>query len=266
MRTSRYYLPEYKNGECTLKVSTLRETKKYLRNSADWVRESITNYIKALQKNEVAQDRIRPWRSFIWKYKRDLIVIRYTLGESLDTLAKDFDKLFNTIEDWDGCVMYEIIPFISLCVLFNIPKEKIEKVESLLNKRLAEVPNCTSRRYPIYYWLVDFLLKKVQGKRCQEYTTDTIKNRIPFYTDICTALSSGKNVEEAIKTFVTAWTKTPASKHYSGSAGEKNEKSPLAWCFEGAALAAIFNIAPTVFAKEVCFPPDLVEYYKSGQK
>jgi hypothetical protein len=244
-------------------LRTNRGTVEALKKRDNDLNESILRRTEWLNNGEIVPERVQPVRSLIWQDKLELFKIHYTIGEDLNILTKEFNELFDTITDWGGAVIGEMLEVTSLCILFNLAKEKMEKLEFLISELLVDAPRTTGIKPPVYYWLVDFLLNKVQGKKCKEYTTDTIK-AVPFYTDICAALSNSKNIETAIQTFVTVWTKTPNSKHYIGW-GEKKEKDPFAWCFEGAALAALFNMDPKLFEKEVCFPPDLVEYYKSKQ-
>lgn len=224
---------------------------------------SINYFSESIKNNEIAADRVGFVKWVMWGDKLKLFIIRYAMGKQIELLAKEFDELLHdALTEWDGGVMSQMLNVSSLCVLFHTSKEMVEKIENIINKQLNYyTQEYNAKKNPFYYWLVDYLLQAAKGEGCKEYTKD--KMNVPFYNKLCEAVSGRNDIESALKTYVSEWWKTPRTKHFIDMF---NKNDSVFWCFEAAALAALFHINTDIFKDSLCFPVDLVEYYQNNHR
>lgn len=230
----------------------------------------IQDSLKRIMDSEFPKENIPLAKNRIFFRLFEILIAKYSNGESIDDLYKEFIKLIHYMEEsWDNSIVkfrmgqpekiYDyytvnhycyMLWMLSIAVLLKVPKKEI-----LVLKNLIEKGNINDR---LLLYFLTHLTK-------EHYSVTSIQKYEPFKR-IYKKENLVTNDIKHIKNYLNNWYPNThyLTWHESASSIEKNKFSYFGyWSFEAAALVSILSIDDSSFRNNNYYPKDLVEYFRS---
>lgn len=205
--------------------------------------ERVKRFSDKLEKGEVKEDRILPVKAKVHDLKMGILTARYSKGDPVDALEKEFAELADDWEEvWRPDYYSKNLNMVSLGVLFSAERTLAKKVKKLLEKS------------NINDWLLNFLLNSLDGGQ----VTISKEMLFPEFFDGLQKVVYGENKLALLKKYLSGW--------YTEEKGfyEDHKSSQYFyygyWSFEAGAIAKILNIDDSSLQDALYYPYDLVHY------
>lgn len=206
----------------------------------------VKKFMKKLENNELRPDRILPVKAKVHDLKRGLMIARYSKGDDVSALEKEYLELLDEWEEvWEPDFYSKNLEMISLGILFEADKAYAKKIKNMLKK--SDVND----------WLLDFLLDSWEGRQ-----TDG-KNKLLFpkdYSALQKVVLEKNKLGLLQKYLADDWYNADC---YCYEAHKSNQNLYYGyWSFEAGAVAKILKIDDTQLRETQYYPYDLVHYHR----
>ncbi len=206
----------------------------------------IKKFSDKLECGEVKPERVAPVKSKIHDLKLGILIAKYSKGDEVSSLEKDYTDLIDSWKDvWEPDCYNKNLKMISLGVLFGSDKVHAEQVKNMLD---------TSN---INDWLLGFELDAWIGKQSEV-------NKKLLFPDAFSTLQKvvyEENKVELLKKYLISEWYTEDCGCYDAHASKQNIYYGY-WSFEAGAIAKILNIDDSSIKNVSYYPYDLVHYRK----
>lgn len=119
--------------------------------------ERIHKFSRKLANDEVRPERIFAVKAMIHDLKLGILIAKYSKGERLETLKKEYLQLVKEWQDiWQKDYYNKALKMISLGVLFDVDRAILSDIKSMIKKS------------GINDWLFDFLLQDADHDRVEK--------------------------------------------------------------------------------------------------
>jgi len=204
----------------------------------------INRFSQKLESGDIKEERIVPVKSKVHDLKLGIMIARYSKGEELSLLEHDYLELvddWNTV--WEPQYYNKNLKMISLAVLFEIDKERIEKIKSMLKK--SEIND----------WLLQYLLDSQETERKKN------NNPLFFPNDISTLqeIVTGENRVALLKKYLLNEWYNENCGCYEAHKSKQNIYYGY-WSFEAGAIAKILRLDDNSLKNVPYYPYELVHY------
>lgn len=206
----------------------------------------VNKFLDKLKNGEVKVERIFPVKSKVHDLKLGIMIARYSSGEELAVLEKEYFKLIDEWEEvWESEYYNKNLQMISLAVLFEVNKESAKKIKEMLKKT------------NINDWLFDFLLDSLDEQKTGE-------NKELLFPEAFSTLQEvvfAKNKVELLKQYLEKEWYNEDCGCYEAHKSKENIYYGY-WSFEAGAIAKILNLDDSSLKNVPYYPYDLVHYKK----
>lgn len=206
----------------------------------------VNKFLDKLKNGEVKVERIFPVKSKVHDLKLGIMIARYSRGEELAVLEKEYFKLIDEWEEvWESEYYNKNLQMISLAVLFEVNKESAKKIKEMLKKT------------NINDWLFDFLLDSLDEQKTGE-------NKELLFPEAFSTLQEvvfAKNKVELLKQYLEKEWYNEDCGCYEAHKSKENIYYGY-WSFEAGAIAKILNLDDSSLKNVPYYPYDLVHYKK----
>lgn len=201
----------------------------------------VVKYERKIASGTLSSDRIIPVKCKLLSIRIEMLIARYSRGDSIDELKKEFISIVNTAcEVWNFESYDDNLRLLSLGVLFNIERETIDMFSNLIMKNgeydsiiesisSGSIPDNITLCYPDVYEEMWNTIQKNDPSKISEY----IKNK---------------------------WYKCHHYSYWYDSHKSKEKLYFGYWAFEMAALMKALNIDASDLRGTLHFPYDLYCY------
>lgn len=199
-----------------------------------------------LNSGEVSSERIFPVKAKIHDLKLGVMIAKYSKGDSVELLEKEYLQL---IKEWEEVFEKEYynknLKMISLAILFEIDHSIIENIKLMLQKE------------KVNDWLFNFLLNTVDGKIIED-ETDLL---FPESYSLLKKVVYEKNREELLKKYLLEEWYNEDCGCYGAHKSKENIYYGY-WSFEAGAIAKILKLEDDDLKNIQYYPYDLVHFTK----
>lgn len=127
---------------------------KYFEKFIDEDTERVRNFSKKLESGEVAAERIQPVKSWVHDLKLGILIAKYSKGDDLSILEKEYLELLDGWKDiWESDYYNKNLKMVSLGVLLDADKVFAAQIRGMLKES------------NINDWLLYFLLDSWDNKK-----------------------------------------------------------------------------------------------------
>lgn len=204
----------------------------------------VNKFSDKLKNGEVKVDRILPVKSKVHDLKLGIMIAKYSKGDEISSLEKEYLKLVDDWEEiWEPEYYNKNLNMISLAVLFKIDIVRVKKIKSML------------RKSDVNDWLFDFLLDSLDGEQTEE-------NKEMIFPDAFSTLRKivfEENKKELLKKYLSDQWYNEECGCYEAHKSKQNIYYGY-WSFEAGAIAKIMNIEDSSLKNEPYYPYDFVHY------
>lgn len=204
----------------------------------------VRNFIENIENGEVDTERIYPVKAMVHDLKLGILTAKYSKGEDLFLLEKEYLELLEGWEEiWEPDYYNKNLKMISLGVLFDADKVYVMQI-----KRMLERAN-------IKDWLLNFLLDSWNH---EEAGGDAPLLFPKSYTTLQKVVFTDNKVEFLKKYLSHDWYNKDC-----GCYGAHKSKQNIYygyWSFEAGAVSKILNLEDNKLKDAPYYPYDLVHY------
>lgn len=206
--------------------------------------ERVKKFTLKLQNGEVKEERIFLIKQKVHDLKLGLLIAKYSKGDELDELEKEYFELVSEWEEvWNPQYYNKNLQMISLGVLFGAKNEFARKVKMMLEKS------------GIDDWLLDYMLNSLV-----ENQTEPKKEMLfPKTFASLQKVVSQENKIQLLETYLTNDWYNEDCGCYEAHKSNQNIYYGY-WSFEAGAIAKILNINDSSLQNTPYYPYDLVHY------
>lgn len=225
----------------------MRDSLKSIEYFNDFIREDlerINRFSNKLKNGEVKEERIIPVKSKVHDLELGIMIAKYSRGDQITLLEKEFLKLVDEWEEvWEPEYYNKNLKMISLMVLFGVKKENTKGIKNMLKKS------------NINDWLCDFLLNSL----IEEKTCDNAELLFPNDFSTLKKVLYSEDKAELLKLYLTKEWYNEDCGCYEAHKSKQNLYYGY-WSFEAGAIAKILNIDDSGLKNMLYYPYDLVHY------
>lgn len=208
--------------------------------------ERVKSFTEKLENGQIMVKRVFPVKAKVHDLKLGILVARYSKGDDLNLLEKEYLELASEWENvWQPDYYNKNIKMISLGVLFEAGEEFSNKVKNMLEQSHKSD------------WLYSYLLDSMDGEK-------TEKNQEMLFPDSYSNLHKTVYEEDKIlflKKYLTDDWYNEDCGCYEAHKSEYNFYYGY-WSFEAGAIAKILDIDDSTLKDMPYYPYDLVHYKK----
>lgn len=206
--------------------------------------ERVNWFSKQLRRRKVRRERIFPVKAKIHDLKLGVMIAKYSKGDSLEMLEKEYLQL---IKKWGEVFEKEYynknLKMISLAVLFEVDHSIIENIKLMLKKE------------NVNDWLFNFLLNTVDNKNIEDET----ELLFPESYSLLKEVVYEENREELLKKYLLEEWYNEDCGCYEAHKSKENIYYGY-WSFEAGAIAKILKLNDDDLKNIQYYPYDLVHY------
>lgn len=206
--------------------------------------ERVNWFSKQLRRRKVRRERIFPVKAKIHDLKLGVMIAKYSKGDSLEMLEKEYLQL---IKEWGEVFEKEYynknLKMISLAVLFEVDHSIIENIKLMLQKE------------NVNDWLFNFLLNTVDNKNIEDET----ELLFPESYSLLKEVVYEENREELLKKYLLEEWYNEDCGCYEAHKSKENIYYGY-WSFEAGAIAKILKLNDDDLKNIQYYPYDLVHY------
>lgn len=206
--------------------------------------ERVNWFSKQLRRRKVRRERIFPVKAKIHDLKLGVMIAKYSKGDSLEMLEKEYLQL---IKEWGEVFEKEYynknLKMISLAVLFEVDHSIIENIKLMLQKE------------NVNDWLFNFLLNTVDNKNIEDET----ELLFPESYSLLKEVVYEENREELLKKYLLEEWYNKDCGCYEAHKSKENIYYGY-WSFEAGAIAKILKLNDDDLKNIQYYPYDLVHY------
>lgn len=200
-------------------------------------------YETRLNAGTIKEDRILPVKDALLQVKLGIIVAKFSRGDSVEILKKEFTSLIDLFfESWERDSYEDNLKFASLSYLFEVD----EKIKNRIGEKLKE------RLY--YDSIINFIL--YGGKNI------VLDNTISFpesYSKLADVIATG-NVDALVE-YLRGWYDDHEDSSWYNAHKCKDYNIYYGyWCFEAAAVVKRMALQDESLKKEKYYPYDIVHF------
>lgn len=225
----------------------MRDTIKNMKYFNEFVAEDMARVKKfsdKLKNGEVKTERIRPIKSKIHDLELGILIAKYSKGDELSLLEKEYlDLLYGWEDVWEPDYYNKNLKMISLGVLFEAEKTFAKKIKNMLEKS------------NINDWLLFFLLDSWNDEQMNRGKELLFPNT--FFSLQQVVLEENK-IEHLRKYLSEDWYNEDCG-CYEAHKSKQNIYYGY-WSFEAGAIAKILNLNDKQLYGTQYYPYDLVHY------
>lgn len=231
----------YKNGGYYMRDSI--RTKEYFDEFINQDTERIRKFQDKLSSGSISEERVSLINNKIIYLKTGILIAKYSRGDSIDEIKKEFEHLVDIFcEKGDVSIYEDNLCLASMAYLLGIVSDK------MINLRAKLMSAAT------YDYLIDFIFLG--------FESDIDNNKITFprdYQKLIKYLSD--STRETFLKYLHGWYKS----HYHSAWYDthKNERYKLYygyWCFEAGAVAKRLGLDDKELQNEQYYPYDMVHF------
>lgn len=205
----------------------------------------VEKFEKKINTGEIKEDRITSLKEVLLQIKLEIIIAKYSRGDSLDGLKNEFTTITDSIlELWDKDSYEQNLRMASLVYLFGIDEVTKKKISDKLKER------------PYYDSIIESILfGNVENKLAASISFPNL------YSKLSDAILT-KNVNILVE-YLRSWYKNnDDSPWYDTHKCSDFNIYYGYWCFEAAAIAKRLNLKDDSLQNEPYYPYDMVHFVK----
>lgn len=206
----------------------------------------VERFLDKLKKGEVKEERILPVKSKVHELRLGILIARYSKGDELSLLEKEYLDLVAEWKDvWEPEYYNKNLKMLSLGVLFGVDEDYVKMVKSMLEKS------------NIKDWLFNFLLDSM----CDTIVDEDKEMIFPdAFITLQKVVYEENKIELLKKYLLNDWYNEDCG-CYEAHKSKQNIYYGY-WSFEAGAIAKILNIDDSDLKNTLYYPYDLVHYKK----
>ena len=218
-------------------------TKAYFDEFIAQEKERICKFQDKLNSGSIDDERVPLINNKIIYLKTDLIIAKYSRGDSINDIKNEFEELIDMVcEKGDGSIYEDNLCLASLAYLLGVNSDKMMRLRSKLMESET------------YDYLIDFVFLGSES--------DIDINKISFQREYkkLTKYIDDRTKETFLK-YLRGWYRSHL--HSSWYDSHKNEKFKLYfgyWCFEAGAIAKRLQLDDNDLQNEQYYPYDMVHF------
>lgn len=218
-------------------------TKAYFDEFIAQEKERICKFQDKLNSGSIDDERVPLINNKIIYLKTDLIIAKYSRGDSINDIKNEFEELIDMVcEKGDVSIYEDNLCLASLAYLLGVNSDKMMRLRSKLMESET------------YDYLIDFVFLGSES--------DIDINKISFQREYkkLTKYIDDRTKETFLK-YLRGWYRSHL--HSSWYDSHKNEKFKLYfgyWCFEAGAIAKRFQLDDNDLQNEQYYPYDMVHF------
>lgn len=208
--------------------------------------ERVKKFSEKLEKGEVKEERIFPVKSKVHDLKLGIMIARYSKGDELAELEKEYFELVSEWEEvWEPEYYNKNLKMISLGVLFGADKTFAKKVKIMLE------------RAKINDWLLFFLLDSLEDEQIEVSKELLFPNSFSNLQKVVFK----ENKIQILKEYLSGDWYNEDCGCYEAHKSKQNIYYGY-WSFETGAIVKILNLDDSSLKDMLYYPYDLVHYKK----
>lgn len=219
------------------------KTKAYFDEFVSQNTERICKFIEKLNSGSIDEARVPLINSKVVDLRTGILVAKYSRGDSIDDIKKEFEDLIDIVcEKGDVSIYEDNLCWASMAYLLDVNYDKMMRLRSKLMESET------------YDYLIDYVFLGLES--------DIDNNTISFQREYKKLMKyiDDRSKETFLK-YLRGWYRS----HYHSSwyDSHKNEKYKLYfgyWCFEAGAIAKRLQLDDDDLQDEPYYPYDLVHY------
>ncbi len=216
----------------------------YFNSFIDEETERVEFFLENLESGEVDPERIHPVKSMVHDLKLGIMVAKYSKGDNLSTLEKEYlDLLHGWKETWEPDYYNKNLKMISLGVLFDADKTFATGIREMLKK--SDIDD----------WLLNFLLDSWDN----EQMNGDSKLLFPKSFSRLQEVVFAENKVEILKKYLTDDWYNEDCGCYAAHKSKQNIYYGY-WSFEAGAVSKILKLDDDNLKDVSYYPYDLVHY------
>ena len=208
----------------------------------------ITKFQAKLDAGEVRPDRIVPVREKIVSLKFQVLIAKYSMGESVEALKEEYVDLLGEIEKYWRFEMYtNTMWMVSLAILLDVDRKVVEAFITEVKKYYSEE------------WLMSFLLSYYADKELEIGKKVLFEKPYGKLKEIVAIKSDGERVSKLKKYLQEDWYKGHKDAGWYDVHRCEEKLYFGYWSFESAAIVKILGLQDEALKDVSYYPLDLVQ-------
>ena len=207
--------------------------------------DRVRKFEEKIKSGTLKPDRILPVKDKLLQIKIGIIIAKYSRGDSVEILKKEFISLIDLFfESWNRDSYEDNLRFASLCYLFDVDEE----IKNRIGEKLKEIE--------YYDSIINFIL--YGSKEVGTFNTVSFPES---YSKLVDVIITG-NIK-ILEEYLHSW----YDDHYDSAWFDSHKSTKVNvyygyWCFEAGAIAKRLGLKDDDLQKEQYYPYDMVHFVK----